>query len=59
MIAKLLYDFALAEGDQRLAGLLIARTGTAASLRIPPRNEFAERAIERIGRKLGLIDGPG
>jgi hypothetical protein len=59
-MARLLYDFALAEGDRTLARLVLTHAGGAALE--PPvrtRNEFAERAVERIARRLGLVRGPG
>jgi hypothetical protein len=52
-IARLLYDFALAEGDRRLADLILARGSAAFSMPIR-RSAFTERAIERIARRLGL-----
>jgi hypothetical protein len=51
-----LYDFALAEGDFRLAELIAIRVGSAALRPAAPLDaEFAERAISRLAKRLGLV----
>lgn len=56
LMTRRIYDFALAEGDFQLAELIADRVGSAA-LRSPigAPTELAERAIERIARRIGLI----
>ena len=55
-MTRRLYDFALAEGDLRLAELIAIRVGSAALRPPAPQDvEFAERTLRRLARRLGLV----
>lgn len=57
-MARLLYDFAVAENDRALANLVLSHAGATALEPFSRRpNAFAERAVQRIATGLGIGQG--